>query len=49
MKSYQEKKALMSKLASLNIEKSKQNVVKEMGINRELVITNRSRRKRIKR
>ena len=49
MKSYQEKKASMSKLTSLNIEKSKQNVAKEMGINRELVITNRSRRERIKR
>lgn len=49
MKSYQEKKASMSKLDSLNIEKSKQNVAKEMGINRELVITNRSRRERIKR
>ena len=49
MKCYQEKKASMSKLASLNIEKSKQNVAKEMGINRELVITNRSRRERIKR
>ena len=49
MKCYQEKKASMIKLESLNIEKSKQNVVKEMSINRELVITNRSRRERIKR
>lgn len=35
MKSYQEKKASMSKLASLNMEKSKQNVAKEMGNDRD--------------
>lgn len=49
MRSYQEKKASMSKLASLNMEKSKQNVAKEMGNERDKEIINRSRRERIKR
>ena len=34
MKSYQEKKGSMSKLASLNMEKSKQNVAQEIGNDR---------------